>query len=284
MEVFASNIPAEEWASELERCHDDSLENTDHTLLNENEEETRSELCPQSEPQKAVTENLHLDIQDMECMLNIFKTTKDCNKKEKWNSVIPAELLEYFSSTEKLICFLDVELRAVIRYLKKSKSCKLKESVAKSMKIQDIAFLLGLETSQSSPNVSKNSKGNMRAKKVKTLSELSASTVSKIPKFFLNIIYAEMVWPEKMKSWASDVENVTVEGNKYDWFYKPEFSPSINQYEVRCIDSTHLLTRTRTKKCKGGLENLNNNGWMKVAHSGKTLLTPVMIQESVDLM
>lgn len=152
------------------------------------------------------------------------------------------------------------------------------------MKIQDIAFLLGLETSQSYPNVSKNSKGNMRAKKVKTLSELSASTVSKIPKFFFNIIYAEMVWPEKMKSWASAVKNVTVEGNKYDWFYKPEFSPSINQYEVRCIDSTHLLTRTRTKKCKGGLENLNNNGWMKVAHSGKTLLTPVMIQEIVDLM
>lgn len=62
MEVFASNIPAEEWASVLERCHDDSLENTDHTLLNKNEEETRSEICPQSEPQKTVTENLHLDI------------------------------------------------------------------------------------------------------------------------------------------------------------------------------------------------------------------------------
>lgn len=44
MEVFASNIPAEEWASELERCHDDSLENTDHTLLNQNKEETRSEM------------------------------------------------------------------------------------------------------------------------------------------------------------------------------------------------------------------------------------------------
>lgn len=56
MEVFASNLPAEEWASELERCHDDSLENTDHTLLNETEEETRSEICPQSEPQKTVAE------------------------------------------------------------------------------------------------------------------------------------------------------------------------------------------------------------------------------------
>lgn len=111
------------------------------------------------------------------------------------------------------------------------------------MKIQDIAFFLGLETSQSSANVSKNFKGNMRVKKVKILSELSASTVSKIPKFFLNIIYAEIVWLEKLKSWASDVENVTVEGNKYNWFYKLEFSPSRNHYEVRCIDSIHLLER-----------------------------------------
>lgn len=87
----------------------------------------------------------------MECMLNIFKTTKDCNKKEKWNSVTPTEQLEYFSSTEKLICFLDVELRAVIRYIKKLNSCKLKKS--------DIAFLLGLETTQSSSNVSKKFQG-----------------------------------------------------------------------------------------------------------------------------
>lgn len=29
---------------------------------------------------------------------------------------------------------------------------------------------------------------------------------------------------------------------------------------------------------------MNNNGWMKVARSGKTLLTPVMIQEIVDPM
>lgn len=169
MEVFASNIPADEWASELEKCDDGSLEDTGHVLLNENKEETRSEICPQREPQKTVSENLHLDIQDMEYMLNIFKTTKDCNKKEKWNSVTPTELLAYFSSTEKLICFLDVELRAVIRYLKKSKSCKLKEPVAKSMKIQDIASLLGLETTQSSSNVSKNSKVNMRARKSKLI-------------------------------------------------------------------------------------------------------------------
>lgn len=50
----------------------------------------------------------------MECMLNIFKIIKDCNKKEKWNSVILVEFFEYFLLIEKLICFFDVELCVVI--------------------------------------------------------------------------------------------------------------------------------------------------------------------------
>lgn len=37
----------------------------------------------------------------MECMFNIFKIIKDCNKKEKWNSVILIEFFEYFLLIEK---------------------------------------------------------------------------------------------------------------------------------------------------------------------------------------
>lgn len=71
----------------------------------------------------------------MECMFNIFKIIKDCNKKEKWNSVILVEFFEYFLLIEKLICFFDVELCVVIWYFKKFKLCKLKELVVKLMKI-----------------------------------------------------------------------------------------------------------------------------------------------------
>lgn len=72
----------------------------------------------------------------------------------------------------------------------------------------------------------------MCVKKVKIFFEFFVFIVLKILKFFLNIIYVEMVWFEKMKSWVFDVENVIVEGNKYDWFYKLEFSFFRNQYEV----------------------------------------------------
>lgn len=72
----------------------------------------------------------------------------------------------------------------------------------------------------------------MCVKKVKIFFEFFVFIVLKILKFFLNIIYVEMVWFEKMKSWVFDVENVIVEGNKQNWFYKLEFSFFRNQYEV----------------------------------------------------
>ncbi|KAH3822999.1 hypothetical protein DPMN_124794 [Dreissena polymorpha] len=56
------------------------------------------------------------------------------------------------------------------------------------------------------------------------------------------------------------------------------------QYEVMCIDATHLLTRTRRKSCKGGLDLVNNEAWKRVAIGGNTLLTPIMIEEVTDPM
>ncbi|KAH3747969.1 hypothetical protein DPMN_182405 [Dreissena polymorpha] len=56
------------------------------------------------------------------------------------------------------------------------------------------------------------------------------------------------------------------------------------QYEVKCIDATHLLTRTRRKSCKGGLDLVNNEAWKRVAKGGNTLLTPIMIEEVTDPM
>ncbi|KAJ8298519.1 hypothetical protein KUTeg_025050 [Tegillarca granosa] len=60
---------------------------------------------------------------------------------------------------------------------------------------------------------------------------------------FQNIAYAEYAWPES-----------------YDR----------QQLEVRCIDSSHLLTRTRRKVYKGGIERLSSKHWLKAASTRKT--------------
>lgn len=44
------------------------------------------------------------------------------------------------------------------------------------------------------------------------------------------------------------------------------------------------MTRARHKCCKGGLDNISNGPWLKVAKGRKTLLSTVMIEDIIDPM
>ena len=68
------------------------------------------------------------------------------------------------------------------------------------------------------------------------------------------------------------------------WFYIPEYSESRSQLEIRCIDSTYLLTRTRRKCCKGGIDGIENKAWVKEASQRITFLSLSMVAEIVDPM
>ena len=68
------------------------------------------------------------------------------------------------------------------------------------------------------------------------------------------------------------------------WFYSPEYSETRQQLEVRCIDSTQLLTRICRKTRKGGIEGLDNKACLKIAKQRTTLLSPVMVEDIVDPM
>lgn len=96
MEVFASNIPADEWASELEKCDDDSLEDTGHVLLNENEEETRSEICPQREPQKTVSETFIWIFKIWNVCLTFSKQPKTAIKRKSGTASPQLNFLRIF--------------------------------------------------------------------------------------------------------------------------------------------------------------------------------------------
>ena len=77
---------------------------------------------------------------------------------------------------------------------------------------------------------------------------------------------------------------MTVNDAEVDWFYQPEFSTTRQQLEVKCIDSTHLLTRMRRKSSRDGLDNVPKDCWVKVARQKKTFLTPIMVEEVTDPM
>lgn len=216
----------------------------------------------------------------MNCILALFNVTKNCNKKNKWNQVTSADLLKYFETEDTLKQFFDVELRAIVRYLRKSKGFVIKESSPKAVKVHELAVNLKLKLS-----INTEVKPKYARKPVQTLAEIALKVITKnFSKHELSVIQAEYLWPDRYQEWISEIGATQVNGQFYNWFYKPEYSLRRKQFEVRCVDSTHLMTRTRRKSCKGGLEGLSNGSWMKVAKSGKTLLTPIMIEETTDSM
>ena len=128
-----------------------------------------------------------------------------------------------------------------------------------------------------------------------------------VKKVHLNFIYAEYIWQSKLKAWYNQyplkvlypnidastdprIDDVKVTRNvdthaypeestsSYNsFFYSPSYSNTRRQFEVSCIDSSHLLTRTRRKICKGGLNGISNAAWRKVAKSKNTNLSLGMI-------
>ncbi|WAR11034.1 hypothetical protein MAR_036110 [Mya arenaria] len=78
---------------------------------------------------------------------------------------------------------------------------------------------------------------------------------SNATKHALNIIYAKLTWPEIYKQWKKHGPSQThltsnAECLIQNWFCQPEYSDRSERFEVRCIDATHLLTRTRRKSCR----------------------------------
>lgn len=269
-ESFASNVNDEQWSQELELLQKSEIQ-ADTQL-----QESQKKNCG-----KGGSTEFTLDMNDMACLLALLRTTKDCNKNHKWDNHSPTTLMENFGSVSALNRFLDVELRVIVRYLRKNKGQKtVKESSTKQIKLKGIASLLNLDI-----NTTINSqKVRRRSIVVTTLKELAKRAVGKYTKHELNVIMAEYTWDKKYAAWRKNLKANSLNGKEHQWFYLPEYSQSRNQLEVKCIDSTHLLTRMRRKTCSGGMERLTNESWVKVAKQKRTLLTPIMVEDVTDPM
>lgn len=122
------------------------------------------------------------------------------------------------------------------------------ESFTKKTKVEKLCKIFGYTDNDSIKN---NSRG--RHATVKTLSELSVKVLmsTKVSKHAINVSYAEYIWQDRLTKWYAsnpNCESIIYDLNIPDyWFYVPEFSTVCDKLEVKCIDSSHLLTRTRRK-------------------------------------
>ncbi|XP_052820581.1 uncharacterized protein LOC128246428 [Mya arenaria] len=291
MEAYSGNINETGWAMEL---NDDNNENgqiaTMEGDVHQTENDENTQLLNSDETNHTGThtsnkeDSIHksLELKDLECILSLLRTTGNCCKNGKWDNIRAEDMMHYFESKQQLVSLLDSELRVVLKYLKKVGILKsLKESVPKGVKVREISKVLNISGELPQQLTKRKSS---KTYNVKSLTEMATKEIAKFKKEHLNVIEAEYEWPEAYNEWQMSMVDVTVDGIEYEWFYHPEYSIERQQYEVRCIDSTHLLTRARRKSCYGGLDGLSNEAWLKVAKSKKTLLTPIMITEVTDPM
>jgi hypothetical protein len=283
------------------RDHSDNMPNEDANSFGD---ENRNDVCKKIE---------NITIEDASTILTMIKTDQKCSKSKQWDKKVPTDLLDSFGSAEKLNKMRDCELRIVIRYFNSINiKNKIKETATKQHKVNHLITLFGLDNNEMSFRKKKSTKIH----KVKTLKELAFNTISKTyKKNELNIIYAEYVWDQELTAWRkkhfekSNIDlasaNMNYVGNHggqnasnlicevmenddnlipSELFYTPSKSIKRGQNEVHCIDATHLLTRTRRKCCRGGLEGLSNKPWLRVAKSGNTHLSPAMVDAVVDPM
>lgn len=286
IDIMSANVNDTEWANVLSNSENPEEESTDTstTVISGPSVEVEPQNTEPDSDMNVMTGEHKLNVADAITLLALLKADNKCNKKGRWNDVQTGELMDILSSTDKLGKLRDFELRVLARYITRTSGIKVKESSSKASKLDSLSNILGL----GKPQI--DSRTKRRKATPRRLVELSSSVLSKkVSKHMLNIVYAKYIWQGRYKKWFNDSplrENPVIDDSAYPslWFYTPEFSETRQQLEVRCIDSTHLLTRARRKCCKGGLHGLPNTPWLTVAKTKTTFLSPIMIEEITEPM
>ncbi|CAC5359139.1 unnamed protein product [Mytilus coruscus] len=220
----------------------------------------------------------------------MLQVNSHTNVKRHWDNRDINVLKEHLSSSRKIKLLRDVDLKVLIRFLKRHMksnaivvNLKLKESDKKQAKFEKLCTIFGYDTKTVQWKTT--GRGN-QAKNVQKLAEICIKVLqTTAPKRVLNIAHSEYHWIYELAKWEKNsTVSSTVKFHEIEpdyWFYHPEYSNSRQQIEVKCIDSTHLLTRARRKCCKEGLHNISNGPWLKVA---KTLLSTEIIEDIIDPM
>ena len=258
------------------------------------------------------------DISSATAILAMLRTDPKCNNKHQWIEKSPHDIQNIMGSYKLLKSLRDIELKIVVRFLKKTSKLKINESDSKESKLTKLSNYLKIEQEQVIKHVQTRKSKNQN---VKALSDLAYNVMIKsVKKVHLNIIYGEYTWRSKCQTWytkfplkltypdikvSTDVLSDLIETNNTErtkdiheiidgsfedpkvsdestssdcgFFYCPSYSAARQQVEISCVDSSHLLTRTRRKICKGGLNGITNAAWRKVAKSKNTNLSLGMI-------
>ncbi|WAR15462.1 hypothetical protein MAR_005567 [Mya arenaria] len=205
--------------------------------------------------------------------LRMLQTDKNSNNNGQWDDKTPSNIQEQFGTGKTLATMRDVELKVVVRYLKKMSLVVINESCPKAKKVEKLCSHFKLE--------------NVNTKQNESQTGMTRKTLRKID---LNIIYAEYIWERQYANLRKKCDIIKPKANQdilllqNEYFYTGSYRNERNQFEVSCVDSSHLLTRTRRNICKGGIEGMTNKPWKRVAKSKQTNLSIAMTETTLEPM
>ncbi|VDI01697.1 Hypothetical predicted protein [Mytilus galloprovincialis] len=124
---------------------------------------------------------------------------------------------------------------------------------------------------------------------VKSLARLCQKTVSTISKPTLSAIFAEHIFPERLREWRTDnpfQDGSIISGlnDCVNWYCKPVYISESFQTLFHLLDPHHIFTNARVKCCSSGITEraISKEAWVTVAKAGNTKLSLAHVEDLVD--
>ena len=210
-----------------------------------------------------------LDDDDFQQMLHALNDREQGNARCKWNISV-MEFKKMFSSAEIMNkSFLAKELSVCVKQITakiQAHGIKLNISSTKSVTVNTLSKVVG-DGSTITPK-------RNRQTKVTTLKSLAREKLKKMKKEYLNIIFAENIFPERLNEWYNNnpfgrhINIADLDSSHLrSWYSCPEFQNDVGYYIFMILDAYHQICGARRVFCLKGMPaaGVNNTYVHKIA-------------------
>ena len=247
-----------------------------------------NEIDDKNDHESAIAKKSVLQTEDLQNMLSHL-TSSEFNRKNKWNISFETYCAKIISAKEIDTNFTKAELVSMLQPVIgkiKASGRKCNVSSPKYALVNLLSDILG-----DGSEIQKAKKERKRWSPL-SLRNIAKKAVQQIPKATLNCVYAEHIFPERLKDWNSDSPfGKTIELDNVDclspqWYSMPEFNDQLGNYLFVILDAYHQLCGLRRAVCSSGMKaaNISNKPFLTVAEASETNVCGLNIALVRDLV
>lgn len=235
-----------------------------------------------------VTDNLQTaDVVSGENSMTAFeiKQALKLTNEKKWADVPEKQISDYLRSAESLKKLTVVELLQIIKVTNVKLGKKMKVSGQKKAELINQLSDQICDGSHVEVVVNK----RIRKRSPPQLKVLASREIKKktYPKQVINIVFANFIWPEKLKCWRASAcvdDQVIISGleDVLEPYYVPDRNPDSGEFELFVYDKTHLGSNLRKALCLNKVDDISISAWERVSNSNPEILNSCVINVSEE--